>query len=35
LSKKSVVREDIDQFAKEILGINAWKEARAEARSQA
>ncbi len=29
LSKKSVVREDIDQFAKEILGINAWKESQA------
>jgi chromosome partitioning protein len=26
--KKSVVREDVDQFAKEILGINAWKESK-------
>ena len=29
LPKKSPIREDIDQFAKEILGINAWKEAKA------
>jgi len=28
LPKKAPIREDIDQFAKEILGINAWKEAR-------
>lgn len=28
LPKKSPIREDIDQFAKEILGINAWKEAK-------
>lgn len=27
-SKKSVVRGDVDQFAKEILGINAWKESQ-------
>jgi len=26
LSKKSAVRDDIDQFAKEILGINSWNE---------
>lgn len=26
LSKKAPIREDIDQFAKEILGINVWKE---------
>lgn len=26
LPKKSPIKEDIDQFAKEILGINAWKE---------
>jgi chromosome partitioning protein len=25
-SKKSVVRGDVDQFTKEVLGINAWKE---------
>jgi chromosome partitioning protein len=25
MSRKSAVREDVDQFAKEILGINAWK----------
>lgn len=29
LPKKSPIREDIDQFAKEILGINVWKEAKA------
>lgn len=29
LPKKSPIKEDIDQFAKEILGINAWKEAKA------
>jgi len=28
LPKKAPIREDIDQFAKEILGINAWKEAK-------
>lgn len=28
MPKKSPIREDIDQFAKEILGINAWKEAK-------
>lgn len=28
LSKKSPIREDIDQFAKEILGINLWKETK-------
>lgn len=26
LPKKASIREDIDQFAKEILGINSWKE---------
>jgi chromosome partitioning protein len=26
LPKKAPIREDIDQFAKEILGINSWKE---------
>lgn len=26
LSKKTAIREDIDQFTKEILGINSWKE---------
>lgn len=26
LSKKAPIREDIDQFTKEILGINAWKD---------
>lgn len=26
LPKKAPIREDIDQFAKEILGINTWKE---------
>lgn len=26
MPKKAPIREDIDQFAKEILGINAWKE---------
>jgi len=29
LPKKSVIREDIDQFTKEILGINIWKENQA------
>lgn len=29
LPKKAPIREDIDQFAKEILGINAWKESKA------
>lgn len=28
LNKKSAIREDIDQFTKEILGINIWKENR-------
>jgi len=28
LPKKAPIREDIDQFAKEILGINAWKETK-------
>ncbi len=28
LPKKAPIREDIDQFAKEILGINAWKEVK-------
>jgi chromosome partitioning protein len=28
LPKKAPIREDIDQFAKEILGINVWKEAK-------
>lgn len=28
LPKKAAIREDIDQFAKEILGINAWKETK-------
>jgi chromosome partitioning protein len=28
LPKKAPIREDIDQFAKEILGINAWKESK-------
>lgn len=27
-NKKSVVRGDVDQFAREILGINAWKESQ-------
>ena len=31
--KKTPVREDIDQFAKEVLGINAWKEAKQEVRA--
>jgi chromosome partitioning protein len=35
LSKKSVVRGDIDQLAKELLGINAWKEELAPTRGQA
>lgn len=26
LPKKSVVREDVDQFTREVLGINTWKE---------
>ena len=26
LLKKAPIREDIDQLAKEILGINSWKE---------
>ena len=26
LPKKAAIREDIDQFTKEILGINNWKE---------
>lgn len=26
LPKKSTIREDIDQFTREILGLNAWKE---------
>jgi len=29
LPKKSAIREDIDQFTKEILGINTWKENQA------
>lgn len=29
LPKKSAIREDIDQFTKEILGINIWKEGQA------
>lgn len=29
MPKKAPIREDIDQFAKEILGINAWKETKA------
>lgn len=29
LPKKSAIREDIDQFTKEILGINVWKENQA------
>ncbi|MEO5969037.1 MAG: AAA family ATPase [Bdellovibrionia bacterium] len=28
LNRKSVVRGDVDQFAKEILGINAWRDTR-------
>ncbi len=28
LSKKSTIREDIDQFTKEILGINIWKDTK-------
>jgi chromosome partitioning protein len=28
LSKKSTIREDIDQFTKEILGINLWKDTK-------
>ena len=28
LSKKSAAKEDIDQFTKEILGINAWSASR-------
>lgn len=28
LPKKAPIREDIDQFAKEILGINLWKEVK-------
>lgn len=28
LPKKAPIREDIDQFAKELLGINIWKEAK-------
>lgn len=35
ISKKGVVRDDVDQFTREILGINAWKEARAEAKGNA
>lgn len=31
LSKKSPIREDVDQFTKEILGINAWKETKSNA----
>ena len=28
LPKKAPIREDIDQFSKEILGINIWKESK-------
>lgn len=28
LPKKAPIREDIDQFAKEILGVNIWKESK-------
>lgn len=28
MPKKAPIREDIDQFAKEILGINVWKDAK-------
>ena len=31
LPRKAPIREDIDQFTKEVLGINAWKEANATA----
>lgn len=31
LSKRAPIREDIDQFAKEVLGINLWRESRAQA----
>lgn len=33
LSKKASIREDLDQFTKEVLGINLWKEARIAANS--
>jgi chromosome partitioning protein len=32
-SPKSPVREDVDQFTKEVLGINSWKESRKEVRA--
>lgn len=32
LPKKAPIREDIDQFAKEILGINSWKEKKSNPR---
>jgi chromosome partitioning protein len=31
LSKRAPIREDIDQFAKEVLGINLWRESKAQA----
>jgi len=31
LSRKAPIREDIDQFTKEVLGINTWKETNASA----
>ena len=31
MPKKSTIREDIDQFTREVLGINEWKEAKQKA----
>jgi chromosome partitioning protein len=33
LSKRAPIREDIDQFAREVLGINLWREDRAQVNS--
>jgi chromosome partitioning protein len=31
MPKKSTIREDVDQFTREVLGINEWKEAKQKA----